>query len=238
MTKLRTNRDMTREHHERLVAWVLANLRRVGMNKAELARALRIGDSNLRHSLGKKARKFQASEVEKMEKVFGVRFGDATPRKYDGVDLPSKSLPVVVLGQKIGHGFSEMRQKNEKLQIPPINLPRYCDTPQQAMPIEDDSANKYAPKGAYAIVVNYFDFRPSPQVGDKVVLKRYHPVLFRSGDLSQVENTVRIIEREGDRIILKSCSTSPLVKDVEYNSEDDSAVIAGLIIGWQFYEAY
>lgn len=238
--ELRTNRRMTAEHHDRVVAWVEANLKRLGMSRAELSRRSGIEASKIGHSLGKARRNFRSYEIEKMGEIFNNTFSGLKPNKLERVANFRKSESVVMLGQKIGLGFAEMSTRHIATKIPAAKLPKYIDTPQEAWPIEDDSADIEAPKGAFAIVVDYFDFRPALQIDDKVVITRYHPILFRAGDLSQAENTVRIVARDEDTgaIIFKSLSRNPAVKNIVYNPEDKSIQVAKLIIGWQKYEAY
>ena len=231
---------MVLEYHERLAAWVKANMHKKRMSQTKLARELGIDQSAVSRALRLEGRAgFNAHEVEKLEKLFGERFGDDPSENVMQVAITNKSASHLVLDERISLGFSEMHAIQADVEIPPIRSPRYLNTPQKAMPIEDNSADAYAPKGAYAVVVDYFAFRLSPQVGDKVVVKRYHPILFRAGDISQSENTVRIVARgEDGRIILKACSSNPAIKDLDYNQNDKSVAISKLIIGWQMYEAY
>jgi hypothetical protein len=230
---------MTKEHHRRVVAWIRSNLARQRMTVAELSRRIGIEQSKILHGLGKAERRFPASEIEKMEKVFKNSFSNATTEMLNKVAIVGKSeASYMLLGQRISLGFSDMKQAKTKVEIPTVRLDRYLDARQEAWPIEDDSCDKYLTKGMYAVTVPYFEFRPAAQVGDKVVVKRYHPILFANGDVTQSENTIRLITRESGKIVLKSLSTNVAVKDIPYNPDDKSVEIVKLVIGAQFYEAY
>jgi hypothetical protein len=232
--------DMSTEHHKRVIAWIEKHRVRLGMNKAELARRIGLEPSKLGHSMGKKARKITAVELERLAEVFGERFGMDATNKADRVAQTHKSINTVSLGEKIAYGFvgHSIMVRAKKIEIPPVLNPRYLSDPQEAMPVEDDSADLYAEAGTFVIVVDYWRFRPRPQVGDKVVIKRYHPVLFRAGDMSQSENSIRLIEKNEKGFVLRSLSSNSVMKDIDYDPSDKSTVITKLIIGRQSYENY
>lgn len=233
---MRASRRMTREYQDTVRAWVRRNLGRLKMSQAELSRLMGMKDASyIGHSM-RGGRNFKAHEIDKMEDIFK----EAAPKQFQVANV-GKSGRSVTFGGRIALGVwrdYNMLQSGQKTEIPAIALPRYLDTPQEAWLVDDDSAGQYAPKGYYVIVVDYYTVRTTPQPGDKVIVMRYHPILFSQGDLSQAEYTIRLIDRKDGELVFKSVNAAIEMKEIEYNPDDKSVVIHKLIIGGQFYEQY
>ncbi len=242
---MRKKSRMTYEHQKRVAAWVRANLvKNNNMSIAELARRLKLAGvsgmepTKISHSLGLR-RRFTALEIEKMEIIFGAEFR-ASDNAGAELAFLNKSLVTVSFGETIAIGYRthSMHSTAQRTEIPPVLLPRYATTPQEAWPVEGDCCDLYATDGMIVFVVDYWKFRPSLQIGDKIVVKRYHPLLVASGDKSQSENSLRLVAMEDGQLILKSLSTNKNIVDILYDPDDKSIEIIKLVIGKAGYERY
>lgn len=232
---------MTQDYQNSVRAWVRENLKRLGWSQAELSRRLKKKDASyINHSM-RGARDFKAHEVSDMEKLFEQKFDEHTSLHF-GLEKESKSVRTVSLGEIITSGFREgdaMGLGAQPVEIPALNLPGYADIEQEVWRVDGDCADLYVQSGNYVIAVPYAAARKQPRIGDKVVVKRYHPVRFQRGDLSYYENSIRMIGGDGaGGFILKSLSSNPDIRDVPYDPADNSMLIHRLIIGGQFHENY
>jgi lambda repressor-like predicted transcriptional regulator len=239
MVKPRKMTDEERADHERVVAWIKSNLERLGISASELARRAGIGQSNLAHSLGKARRRLSLTEIKKFEDIFASEFSYHKGQAYP-IAPRFKSDKVVLFGGTISARFrgGAAQEIHKTVKIQRVMLPRYIDEPQEAFYIEDDSADLYIQPGNFATVVPYWKNRKNLQIGDKVVVKMYHPILFREGDKSVFSRTIRMVFRGDAGPVLKSLSSNPEIKDLVYDPEDGSVEIEALVIGKQLYEDY
>lgn len=237
--KVRINPLMTQDYQNRVRDWARANLKRLRMSQAELARRIGMKDSSyLNHSMRGK-RNFKPLEIASMEKIFEQQFPKSKAEQFE-VAQERKSARTVALGEIIASGFREkiMVTGAQHTEIPVVTKPRYIDMPQEAWLIIDDSADLWLGPGVYLIVVDYFAARPSIQIGDKIVVKRHHPILAGQGDFDTAQNTAREIAEDDRGIVLKSLSSNPNIRDIVYDPDDKTVIIHKLIIGFQSHIDY
>lgn len=241
--KARAPKETKSEHDKHVLEWIERHRQRLGLSGAELSRQLCDDPAWLANikrkpdlKRNRAPRRVNAEELIKLGQLFGEKFSEAGGQNKVIVNI-NNSDRIVTRGENItidykGHNTMQAGQRTE---IPRSPVERYLDMPQEAMLIEDDSAAPLAREGTYVLVVDYSLVRSWPLVGDEIVLKRYHPVLFKQGDLTQSENTVRIVTRVDRKLVFRAPAGNQTIKDVPYDPEDASVVVQKLIIGYARY---
>jgi hypothetical protein len=229
---------MAKDFQDAVRRWVRDNIDRLDWSQAELSRQLGMKDPSIMSNALRGIRRFSAQEIADMENLFGEGF-EAPSSSNFSVEILPKSAMTVSLGEIITAGFRDgnaMGLGEQPIEVHALNSNKYQALQQEVWRVEGDCADLYVQSGNFVIAVPYDQ---EPRDGHKVVVKRYHPLRFQRGDLSHYENSIRLISRgEDGRIILRSLSSNPDIRDIQYDPDDGSVIIHRLIIGHQHQENY
>lgn len=238
--KPRKSSGMSPEHKQKVLDWIERHRKRLGMSGAQLE--VHIGVRRGWYAdIKRKTHKAVGVKHDvmlKLEKLFGEKFNDSQGLQKMIAPV-GKNDKLVTFGGTISIGYKEttMAARGKLSEVPASPVTKYADMQQEVWQALDGSGEPLVSEGGFVLAVDHKLVRPSPQIDDEIILRRYHPILFQHGDLSLSECTVRVVGKdESGNIVFRAPSPESGIKDIVYNPNDRSVVVEKLIIGYARYK--